>query len=331
MKKIKSKIIMFMMAVLLCCLCFRAQTEAADTAAFYVQTASILPDGVIEVSVYLNDAKNVGGIDAKLLFDPERVEFVESSLGASLSSSLSDINYDAENHSIHYVVMYGDSVDAHGILFTATFQLKEGESYQPKLEVIDLLDNSDDINDIPYSISYQQYDGTWEEQPDDSATAADEKVIEATLEELGAQEDIHPDNTDKSTRVTVKSDNTITQTYDTDQTATADQNLKTDGNGETADDTNAADSAEAADNAVTTENMETTDDMEMADNTESVNDTETEEVDSTQELAQVYDSESANNAKSGRILTIVSVILIVVVLIGGYLFYRKKKTNGNHD
>jgi hypothetical protein len=319
MKMIKRKIMISMMTVLLCCLCFRAQTAAADTAAFYVQTASILQDGVIEVSVYLDDAQNVGGIDAKMSFDPERVEFVESSLGASLSSRLADINYDADNHSIHYIVLYADSVDAHGILFTATFQLKEGESYQPELEVLDLIDNSDELNDIPYRISYQQYDGTWEEKPDDSATAADEKVIEATLEELGAEADIHPASTDESARVTVKNDNSLTQTYDPEQTAEADADSTSAGNGGTAGSTQTAD------------NVETTKETGIADNTESVNDTETGEMDSTEELAQVYDSELKKNAKSWRILPIVSGILIVGVLTGGYLSYRKKRTKENQE
>jgi hypothetical protein len=311
MKIIKRKIIIFMMTVLLCCLCFRAQTAAADTAAFYVQTASILQNGVIEVSVYLDDAQNVGGIDAKLSFDPERVEFVESSLGASLSSSLADINYDADNHSIHYIVLYADSVDAHGILFTATFQLKEGESYQPELEVIDLIDNSDELNDIPYRISYQQYDGTWKEKPDDSAAAADETVIEATLEELGAAEDIHPASTDESARVTVKNDNSITQTYDPERTAEADADSTSAGNSNADGNGGTAGSTQTADNAETENGADTADD--------------------TQEIAQTYDSESPESAKSGRILPIVSVILIVGVLTGGYLSYWKKRTKENQE
>lgn len=193
--------------------------KASDNATFYVQTAQVLSDGTIQVSIYLDGVSSLGGIDAELFFDSEKVTFISSSIGNSLNSSMADINYDAENSKVHYVILYPTVTKAHGIIINAVFQLKEGQSYQPKLQINDLIDNSDDLNDIPYNIKYQQSDGKWEDSADESGTLAKEKIIENTLDEYGAPED--KDKEGNSGTVSVDNSNNVTGAL-TDSEAAAD-------------------------------------------------------------------------------------------------------------
>lgn len=193
--------------------------KASDNATFYVQTAQVLSDGTIQVSIYLDGVSSLGGIDAELFFDSEKVTFISSSIGNSLNSSMADINYDAENSKVHYVILYPTVTKAHGIIINAVFQLKEGKSYQPKLQINDLIDNSDDLNDIPYNIKYQQSDGKWEDSADESGILAKEKIIENTLDEYGAPED--KDKEGNSGTVSVDSSNNVTGAL-TDSEAAAD-------------------------------------------------------------------------------------------------------------
>lgn len=193
--------------------------KASDNATFYVQTAQVLSDGTIQVSIYLDGVSSLGGIDAELFFDSEKVTFISSSIGNSLNSSMADINYDAENSKIHYVILYPTVTKAHGIIINAVFQLKEGQSYQPQLQINDLIDNSDDLNDIPYNIKYQQSDGKWEDSADESGTLAKDEIIENTLDEYGAPED--KDKEGNSGTVSVDSSNNVTGAL-TDSEAAAD-------------------------------------------------------------------------------------------------------------
>ncbi len=71
MKKIIKKAICFICAILF----FQSgsiPTYADESAAFYVQTAAALSDGMIRVSVYLKDADNLAGIDAELFLIRQR-------------------------------------------------------------------------------------------------------------------------------------------------------------------------------------------------------------------------------------------------------------------
>lgn len=79
MKKIIKKAICFICAILF----FQSgsiPTYADESAAFYVQTAAALSDGMIRVSVYLKDADNLAGIDAELFFDSTKVHLKEAAL-----------------------------------------------------------------------------------------------------------------------------------------------------------------------------------------------------------------------------------------------------------
>lgn len=209
MKKIR-KLRIVLLAILFLFQFEPMKFEASSAATFYVQTAAVLEDNTIEVCVYLDEVDDIGGIDLELVYDTEKVSFVSSSLGPSLQSSLSDIYHNEENGEIHYVIIYSNAKSAHGILLRATFQLKEGKSYQPQLLINDLLDNSIEINEIPYTITYQQADGTWLDTQDMSGQAADETVIEETLDKYGAPEDL--DDTGSQETVSIDSDNNISGT-----------------------------------------------------------------------------------------------------------------------
>lgn len=189
MKKMQKWIAILLLGILL----FQFGTieyKASTVAAFYVQTAMVLEDNTIEVCVYLDGVDNVGGIDLELIYDSEKVIFTGSSLGPSLTSSLTDIYHDKEKEKIHYVVLYSNSKSAHGILLRATFEMIDGLSYQPQLIVNELLDNSVEINEIPYTIIYQQSDGTWANTQDVSGEVAEEAIIEEMLKKYGAPEDM---------------------------------------------------------------------------------------------------------------------------------------------
>lgn len=180
-------------AILLILLCgivlFEKNVQAQDSAVFRVQTAEVKEDGTINIAIYLTGVSNLGAVDAELIYDPEKVSYVDAQLGESLKSTYADIYHNEEKALIKYVALYTEPQQASGILMKATFQLLDGESYQPQLNVVDIVDNSDEIKDIPYSITYQQSDGTWSETPDNSEQKADIGVIEKTLETYGADAD----------------------------------------------------------------------------------------------------------------------------------------------
>lgn len=189
MKKIIKKAICFICAILF----FQSgsiPTYADESAAFYVQTAVALSDGMIRVSVYMKDTDNLAGVDAELFFDSAKVSFEGSSLGKAFSSSYADINYDKDNSKVHYVMLYPDGVSGDGIMMTVDFKLLgTDKSYQPELKINSLIDSSNEMNEIPYSIKYQQADGNWSDNTDQSGNIADKKIIADTLKEYGSKED----------------------------------------------------------------------------------------------------------------------------------------------
>ncbi len=209
MKKIIKKAICFICAILF----FQSgsiPTYADESAAFYVQTAAALSDGMIRVSVYLKDADNLAGIDAELFFDQTKVSFEGSSLGDSYSSSYSDIYCDNEKSSIHYVMLYPNGNTEDGIVFTADFKLiGSDKSYQPELKVNSLIDNSEDMKEISYSIKYQQSDGKWSDNTDQSGNLADKTIIEDTLKQYGSKTDIKADGKPSGKAVSIDSNNNL--------------------------------------------------------------------------------------------------------------------------
>lgn len=187
------------------------QVKADDKAMFYVQTATELSDDMIRVSVYLDGAEDVAAIDAQIEYDPQKVSFESSSLGESFNSSFSDINYDEKNSSIHYVLLYTEPVKAHGIVMNIDFRLNGSDkSYQPKLQVNDLIDGSDEMKNISYEINYQQSDGKWQNQPDESSKIADKSIVDSTLQKYGSDTDIKNEGKTSKNTVSVDKNNTLT-------------------------------------------------------------------------------------------------------------------------
>lgn len=187
------------------------QVKADDKAMFYVQTATELSDDMIRVSVYLDGAEDVAAIDAQIEYDPQKVSFESSSLGESFNSSFSDINYDEKSSSIHYVLLYTEPVKAHGIVMNIDFRLNGSDkSYQPKLQVNDLIDGSDEMKNISYEINYQQSDGKWQNQPDESAQIADKSIVDSTLQKYGSDTDIKNEGKTSENAVSVDKNNTLT-------------------------------------------------------------------------------------------------------------------------
>lgn len=209
MKKIIKKAICFICAILF----FQSgsiPTYADESAAIYVQTAAALSDGMIRVSVYMKDTDNLAGIDAELFFDSTKVSFEGSSLGKTFSSSYADINYDKANSKVHYVMLYPDGVSGDGIMMTVDFKLLgTDKSYQPELKINSLIDSSNEMNEIPYSIKYQQADGNWSDITDQSGNIADKKIIADTLKEYGSKEDKKTDGNPSKDTVSVDSNNNL--------------------------------------------------------------------------------------------------------------------------
>lgn len=209
MKKIIKKAICFICAILF----FQSgsiPTYADESAAIYVQTAAALSDGMIRVSVYMKDTDNLAGVDAELFFDSTKVSFEGSSLGKAFSSSYADINYDKDNSKVHYVMLYPNGVSGDGIMMTVDFKLLgTDKSYQPELKINSLIDSSNEMNEIPYSIKYQQADGNWSDNTDQSGNIADKKIIADTLKEYGSKEDKKTDGKPSKDTVSVDSNNNL--------------------------------------------------------------------------------------------------------------------------
>ncbi len=187
-RKILRKFIILIAAVLTIS-GFCLPVKAEENAAFHVQTAEVKDDGTIRVSVYLTDTSNLGGVDAELVYDPSKVTYIGSGLGASFSGGFGETNHLADSSTIKCVTVYSEAKTAHGELMYATFKLNGVESYQPEFRVVDLLDASDDILPIPYSITYQQADGSWADAPDVSGVKAENSVVSDARNSYGAQED----------------------------------------------------------------------------------------------------------------------------------------------
>lgn len=164
-------------------------TRAEDQAVFHVQTAEKQNDGTIRVAVYLTGTFNLGGVDVELLYDSRKVTYVSSGLGKTFSDGYGETNCVTDESVIKCVAVFPEAKNAHGELMYAVFRLNSGESYQPEFCVEDILDSSVEIQSIPYTITYQQYDGSWTDTRDSSEKQAEESVIRQARKEYGADED----------------------------------------------------------------------------------------------------------------------------------------------
>lgn len=188
-KGIRAAVLMFSILCMLQ-ICMQAvHVKAADNAVFHVQSSEVKEDGRIRVSVYMTDTDYMGGIDAELVYDPSQVTYVASGLGKTFTDGYGTTHCDEATSTVKCVAVYPEAKSAHGELMYAIFQLNGVSSYQPQFQVVDLLDASVEIQPIPYSITYQQADGSWADTQDTSGNVAQASVIADARKTYGADKD----------------------------------------------------------------------------------------------------------------------------------------------
>lgn len=163
--------------------------RAEGNAYFHVQAAEKLEDGTIRVSVYLNGVSNLGGVEAELHYDPQKVSYVRSGIGNSFTDGIGVTNHVESEAMIKCVLAFTASKNASGEMMYVIFKPNDIASYQPELIVKDIVDSSADIASIPYTIQYQQNDGTWSNEEDKSEQKAEQTVIEEARKEFAAKVD----------------------------------------------------------------------------------------------------------------------------------------------
>ena len=303
MKKIIKKAICFICAILF----FQSgsiPTYADESAAFYVQTAVALSDGMIRVSVYMKDTDNLAGVDAELFFDSAKVSFEGSSLGKAFSSSYADINYDKDNSKVHYVMLYPDGVSGDGIMMTVDFKLLgTDKSYQPELKINSLIDSSNEMNEIPYSIKYQQADGNWSDNTDQSGNIADKKIIADTLKEYGSKEDKKTEGKPSKDTVSVDSNNNLNGSTGDSQTDVAEQPREA---------VTDSENTEAVEQNVTESNTESSTEVLASDKKAPVN-------------KKVVESKKTKGKRGDYAVYIIVALLIICVIAAGVIAKIKNR------
>ena len=163
--------------------------QAQEIADFHVQAAEMLEKDIMRVSVYLTGLTELGGVDAEIHYDPEKVTYISSGLGNSFTDGYGMTNCDEATNTVKCVVMFTGSKTAHGELMYVDFRLNTKEIFQPEFKVTEIVDSSIDIVPIPYTISYQHSDGSWTEERDVSGLQAERSVIEEALAAYGCESD----------------------------------------------------------------------------------------------------------------------------------------------
>lgn len=174
--KVKVKYMLLGIAFLAAVFGRNLKVEAEDTAGFLVQTSQV-EKNCITVSVCLKGNVKLGAVDVGLVYNPEKVSYVSSKMGETFSDGYTSTNHIAEESTVKCVAAYIEGQKTKGELFQVVFRLKSGGSYQPELQVVDIIDSTIELQDIPYTISYQQYDGTWMTTPDISEKEVDKHVL----------------------------------------------------------------------------------------------------------------------------------------------------------
>ena len=171
-----------------------SDVQAEEKAEFHVQTAEEMEDGTIRVSVYLNGISDLGGVEAELHYDPEKVSYVSSGIGNSFTDGIGVTNHVESESIIKCVLAFTSSKNAAGEMMYAIFKPNNIASYQPELVIKDIVDSSAELISIPYTIQYQQSDGTWSDLEDGSEQKAKQTVIEEARREFAAKEDLEARN-----------------------------------------------------------------------------------------------------------------------------------------
>ena len=193
-KEIFEKIIFGICLFFTFCFFTVSDVQAEEKAEFHVQTAEEMEDGTIRVSVYLNGISDLGGVEAELHYDPEKVSYVSSGIGNSFTDGIGVTNHVESESIIKCVLAFTSSKNAAGEMMYAIFKPNNIASYQPELVIKDIVDSSAEIISIPYTIQYQQSDGTWSDLEDGSEQKAKQTVIEEARREFAAKEDLEARN-----------------------------------------------------------------------------------------------------------------------------------------
>lgn len=188
-KEILEKIIFGICLFLTVCFFTASDVQAEEKAEFHVQTAEKMEDGTIRVSVYLNGVSDLGGVEAELHYDPKKVSYVSSGIGNSFTDGIGVTNHVESESIIKCVLAFTSSKNASGEMMYAIFKTNDIASYQPELVIKDIVDSSAEIVSIPYTIQYQQSDGTWSNEEDKSEQKAEQTVIEEARREFAAKAD----------------------------------------------------------------------------------------------------------------------------------------------
>lgn len=165
------------------------EIHAEESAYFHVQTAEDMGDGTIRISVYLNGIKDLGGVEAELHYDPQKVSYVSSGIGNSFTDGIGVTNHVESDSMVKCVLAFTSSKDANGEMMYVVFKTNGVASYQPELVIKDVVDSSTEIVSIPYTIQYQQSDGTWSDTEDQTGKVAEEEVIKEAKAEFAAKTD----------------------------------------------------------------------------------------------------------------------------------------------
>ena len=192
MDRMKNILFLLMFSVAFSAL-FSVSARAEERTEFRVQTETQPDDGEIEVTIYIDNAEHIGGADLELRYDPEQVSYVDGGIGDNVSAAYYDVYHNQDSQLIKYVLLLPVVQNEDEAFLKAVFKLTDTESYQPDFRVKELVDDSDAIEDVDYTVLYQQADGTWAESANPSAeqeTETDEKS-----ESVDYETNVAPDNT----------------------------------------------------------------------------------------------------------------------------------------
>lgn len=131
--------------------------QAAETAIVTVHTAQVNEEGTFTVGVYISGAENIGGVEFSMVYNPENVTYVESSLSPAFAGQFGETNNIEEKATVKCVAAFNEGIYENTEVFHVVFKSKKDSVnvYQPQLQVIDLVDATPEISDIPYQVRYQ--------------------------------------------------------------------------------------------------------------------------------------------------------------------------------
>jgi hypothetical protein len=333
--KCRKKIIQAVLGVMalfsISCAAKTESVQAGESVEFYVQTAEENEDGTIRTVVYVSNTADLGGVDVELVYDADKVSYVGSGLGTAFDISLGTTNPIEDESLVKCVAVFGEMNITSGELFYADFKPSAGESYQPKLNVVDVLDSTTDVNPLSYSVTYQQADGNWLDTPDEGGEKADEKVIEAAKEKYGSGDatftgdSVVSDELQKTAGdVSDTAGDKTSEAASGESEATTDEESGT--SGDDSDNTSDKNSGETSDEGNETES-ESAVENETAESVSEGSESDAATVESGTDEENA-DKDSATTNKSAVwiiVIVIIAVVLVVAVVI------VKKKSGGKND